>query len=312
MRIVSFQPYITEMLAHFGASSRLVGVSHRCAVKGEGAVPRVVTDSGSPVSSSGGSAQSDDARLAQGLCGYRVNVAALVDANPDVILTRCVDEDPAKFISWAEPILEKRLGHKVAIRSFAIESLAGLYRAYEDVGAAVGKGREGRDLAQRTRAQIQEWTQSFYERMRNKKVTVLAGVKPLALASGLIPDLVKAFSGSAQDREEGKEHLPLDWDEVVRYRPDVIIVAPQGASLEESVRALKVLEAFPDWEVVPAVKRGEVAFCSGETLYDPGPRFVQSAAVVVSAMSAMDSGYITKKDEFFRLRFIECHRHRFV
>ena len=96
------------------------------------------------------------------------------------------------------------------------------------------------------------------------------------------------------------------------FRPDVIIVAPCGATLEESLRSLKELEAAPEWEDIPAVKRGEVIFYEGVELYQPGPRFIKGVAVMVSAVAGLDSGYITKKDEFYRLRFVELHRHRFM
>jgi hypothetical protein len=33
---------------------------------------------------------------------------------------------------------------------------------------------------------------------------------------------------------------------------------------------------------------------------------------LVSAMAGLDAGYITKRDEFHRLRFVELHRHRFL
>ena len=61
-----------------------------------------------------------------------------------------------------------------------------------------------------------------------------------------------------------------------------------------------------------AVKRGEVIFMSGRQLYAPGPGIVRAAACVVSGMAGLDSGYITKRDEFYRLRFVELHRHRFM
>ena len=308
MRIASLQPYLTDLIVFYGGASALCGVSHRCRVSGEAFHPKKVTEAGTRPSAP----KTDEERLIAGLCVDKVSISALVDARPDLIVTRCEEADPIAFIAWAEEYLLKRAGQKIGIKHFPVETMQSLYATYEEVGELVGKGRVGRDLAQRTKAQIQDWVQNFYERSRNKKVTVLSSAQPLCLATGLVADLVKSMTGQPQERDEAKRALPFSWDEVVSFRSDVIIVAPCGASLEESVRALKILEAIPEWEAVPAVKRGEVVFCSGQSLYEPGPNFIRSAALVMSAMAALDSGYITEKDEYFRLRFLELHRHRFV
>jgi hypothetical protein len=60
------------------------------------------------------------------------------------------------------------------------------------------------------------------------------------------------------------------------------------------------------------VKRGEVIFCAGIDLYRPGARFLKGAAILVSAIAGLDSGYITERDEYFKVRYLELHRHRFM
>lgn len=310
MRIAALEPFLSDLVISFGSGSRLCGVGHRCAVAPEVAHPSVITAPAAPGSSVRGGG--DDERLSQGLSTDRLNLAALVELKPDLLLACCTEEESSEFISWAQALLEKKIGKRIEIKSFNPQTVEALYETYEDVAQCLGNSRLGRDLAQRAKAQIQDWTRNFYERARNKKVTVLASVDPLMLASGLIPDLVRTVTGQPQERADGKEHTPFGWDEVVEFRSDVIIIAPCGATLEQSIRALKSLEALPEWESVPAVKRGEVVFCAGTTLYQPGPEFLRSAAIVVSALAGLDSGYITQKDEYFRLRFLELHRHRFV
>jgi len=308
MRIVSLQPYFTELLLSFGAGTKVCGVTHHCVVAPEAGRPAVVT----AARGGRGGSSGDDQRLACGLSTDTLNLPALVELKPDLILAQCTEDEPASFVSWAEGVLERRCGKRVVVQHFNPDSVEKLYATFEGVAESIGNSRLGRELAQRTKAQIQDWTRNFYERARNKKVTVLASVEPLCLASGLIPDLVRVVTGQPQERADGKEGTPFGWDEVVDFRTDVIIVSPCGSTLQQSVETLKALEAIPEWESVPAVKRGEVIFCSGATLYSPGPEFIKSAAIVISALAGLDSGYITLKDEYFRLRFLELHRHRFV
>jgi ABC-type Fe3+-hydroxamate transport system substrate-binding protein len=104
----------------------------------------------------------------------------------------------------------------------------------------------------------------------------------------------------------------ITWEELATFSPDAIMVAPRGKTLDESVRYLRKLEESPVWESLPAVKRGEVVFSDGIRIYQAGSGLLEGAGILVSAMAGLDAGYITKKEEFHRLRFVELHRHRFL
>jgi iron complex transport system substrate-binding protein len=187
-----------------------------------------------------------------------------------------------------------------------------MYEAFEEIGVLVGKAREGRELANRIKAQLMVWGDSFYDRMKNKRVTVLSSVSPLRVAGRWVPDIIKTASAQPQMLAVNELDAPTTWAEVATFRPDVLVVAPEGASLQESVKTLPTLERVAQWSDLPAVKRGEVIFCEGTGLYRPGPKILTGAAVLFSAIAGLESGYITKRDEFFRLRFVELHRHRFL
>jgi iron complex transport system substrate-binding protein len=187
-----------------------------------------------------------------------------------------------------------------------------MYDAFEEIGVLIGRAREGRELTNRLKAQLMDWGDNFYPRMKNKKVTVLSSVNPLRVAGRWIPDIIKTASAQPQLLALGETDKATTWREIEAFKPDVVVVAPEGYSLEESVKTLSLLERVPEWEGIPAVKRGEVIFCEGTGLYRPGPKILKGAAVLFSAIAGLESGYITKRDEFFRLRFVELHRHRFL
>jgi iron complex transport system substrate-binding protein len=110
----------------------------------------------------------------------------------------------------------------------------------------------------------------------------------------------------------GQAGREVTWDEIVAFKPDVIIVAPRGFDVNASARLFKRFEKLPGWEDVSAVKRGEVVFAPGLGLFDrPGPRIRDAMAILISAIAGLDSGYITPRDSFYRLRWIELQRHRF-
>ena len=299
MRIVSLQPYLTDIAYSLGVGASVVGVSHLCDAKSGDTSPMVVT-SAAPIKAP----NADVETLLKALCLFPVSLEALKSAQPDFILTSCVHENPESFSRLAEGALRVLLGRKVTVCSVTITNFEQMLEGCGVVGSALGRVRDGYDIASRIKAQLMDWGSNFYDRMKNKKVTVLLSVAPLTVAGLWIPDIVKLFSGKPQFDEGGEPHRS--------FRPDIIVVAPEGATVEQSVKTFKELQMVPQWEDIPAVKRGAVVFADGVNLYRPGPRFVQGAAVLLSAMAELDSGYITKRDEFYRLRFVELHRHRFL
>ena len=103
----------------------------------------------------------------------------------------------------------------------------------------------------------------------------------------------------------------VNWNDIVAFRPDVVVVALQGTPLSVVVGTLKTFENYPCWDDLPAVKRGEVYFCGGDELfYRPNFSLVDSMSVLVSALAGLESGYITERDLFYKLRYLELHRNQ--
>jgi iron complex transport system substrate-binding protein len=241
-----------------------------------------------------------------------VDLDLLYGSKPDLIITATRAADPAAFTAFAEEALQRVIGRKIKVLCTSVRTMQGMYDSFEEIGKAAGRAREGRELAQRMQAQLMDWVDNFYERMRNKRVSVVSRLQPLSLAGDWIPTLVELASAEPQFVVAGEPDKATTWRAIADFRPDVILVAPRGLTLEESVRTLTALEKVPEWQHIPAVKRGEVIFSDGSCLYAPGPKFLQGAAILFSGIAGLESGYITKKDEFFRLRFLELHRHRFL
>jgi ABC-type Fe3+-hydroxamate transport system substrate-binding protein len=254
----------------------------------------------------------DERRLAAGLTEDVLDFEKVQGAHPDTIIAVVRDPNPGAFIPWAQECLSARLGRTVTIIDVSIASLDDLYRVVEEVGGVVGRGAEGRRLVSRFKAQLMEWADSFFDRTRGRKVVVLSGVSPLRVVDLWFSDFAKLFSAQLFVRDSSVVATSLSWGEIVAFRPEVVVVAPEGLTMTESVRHLPALQALPNWEDLPAVKRGDVIFADGVALYDAGPGFLQGAAVVVSALASLESGYITKRDEYLKLRFVELHRHKFL
>jgi iron complex transport system substrate-binding protein len=309
LRIVSLEPFITDIIDFSGAAPMLVGVSSRCELSEPSSAPTIVTipDDGTHRFTS-----SDEERISRGLATSLVDCKKIISLSPDIIFTRMTDLERAAFQLLAEEYFEAWVGRKVLVKDVSIISLATMYEEIEAVGVRVGKGRECRDLAGRIKAQIMGWADSFFDRSRGKKVVLLSSIEPLRIETRWFTSFAKLFSCQLFTRDPKRRDSQLQWSEICDFRPDVILVAPQEGGVATGVRGLGALERLDGWDSLPAVKRGDVFFCDGNDLYRPGPRFLKGAAVFVSALAGLESGYITQRDEFYRLRFLELHRHRFL
>jgi iron complex transport system substrate-binding protein len=123
--------------------------------------------------------------------------------------------------------------------------------------------------------------------------------------------MIALCSAISQEHNPGCPHRQVRWEDVVAFNPDVIVVAPEGLDLKSSMASFKELSKLPHWEDLPAVKRSEVIFTDGiEHFYNPAVGIMDSMAILISAIAGFESGYITTRDTFYRLRWLELHRHR--
>jgi len=306
MRIISLEPFITELVCHFGLEESLVAVSHLCDY------PESVTKLPKITASPEGKKRSGSP--AQFLSQYPVEKAELLKLEPSLVLTCVADEDPKKPKAWR--VLNPQnfgLGTEVRVVSYNPKSLEDVYEVFEKLAKELGVHALGIKLASRMKAQFMDWGDNFYERMKNKKVSFICAVEPLVLAGRWVPDLIGLCSAHSQIRLSGAPDQEIKWKELLEFKPDVIVVAPKNCDALESARTFSYFAGLPEWEELPAVKRGEVYFSDGKRLFSrAGPGLLDSMGVLVSAVAGLESGYITERESFHKLRFLELHRHKFT
>ncbi len=301
MKIVSLDPVITELLIKFGLGPALVGVSSACLLPDE-------IESPSIVARADGNAKSNLIQISD----FEVNFEILKSLEPDLVLSMLYSrESDQEACRSLQNELRQEFGSELLFQAFAPRTLDQVYEFFELLGKRSGAAQQGRDLAQRLRAQIMNWCDNFYSRMKNKKVTFLSGIDPLRVAGLWIPDMIKLCSAVPQYAGGPEFEREISWQELMEFRPDVLIVAPRESNTSESCRLFTQFEKYPGWEDLTAVKRGDVFFTGGMNLfYRPSGALFESMGILVSAISSFDSGYITERDSFFRLRYLEMQRHK--
>lgn len=309
MRLVSLEPFITELICSYGCGEALVGVSDACIVD-DLPVRTRLTDrskpSRPPVNISG-------LALEDCLNQFKVDITQLKALRPDLVLTSLPFARAGKELEEAlSKALSDTIGSTVKVRSIAPVTFEQVLEGYEKVADLVGVKEKGSDLSHKCKAQVMDWADNFYDRMKNKRVTFVSSVAPLSLGGRWIADMIKLCSCVSQTQSIDLVDPIVEWDAIVAFKPDVIVVAPKGADMKCSLASFKAFEKCGEWETLPAVKRGEVVFTEGTTYFhSPGINLLDSMGILVSAIAGFESGYITPKDSYFRLRWMEMQRHRY-
>ncbi|MCB0319025.1 MAG: ABC transporter substrate-binding protein, partial [Bdellovibrionales bacterium] len=237
MKIISTSPYITEILESLGVLDSVVATSseeHLC--KLDSSVLRFESSDLDKV---------------------------INQKKPDLVFIDYVDEKiPFQLEENLTQKYSDLAGSQLKVFSFNPRTFQGVCDAFDGLGKAVGKKDEGHKFSGMLQAEFKNWSDNFYDRMKNKKVVVLSSVEPLYAAGLWIPDLVGLCGASCTTMLQvaGKEHNEIVWEHLLAYRPDVILVAPKGYPLDKALGTFKIMEKLPDWESLPAVKRGEVFF----------------------------------------------------
>jgi iron complex transport system substrate-binding protein len=309
MRIVSLHPFATDTLDYCGVGWDLVGITHVCSVPKNATKAKILTTGrrGKFIAST-----QDLARVAQGLTSYEVDIEQMIDCVPDFILAEVAHPDKDQFIPWAEGVLYKALGKRIAIRHLDIKSLKTLYTTMEEIGRLIGKRERAAKLVGEIQFHVSEWVDSYTVLCKGKKVVVLSEASPYIVEAGWMDDLIRLFGAQPLERRERSNCGEVPWTEIVTGRPDVIFVAPHNAFLNQSVRRLTALETAEGWEDLPAVKRGAVFFAPGTDIYRPGPQFLKGVAALVSAIAGLDRPIIPDQDDTYRIRHVELYRHKLL
>jgi iron complex transport system substrate-binding protein len=77
----------------------------------------------------------------------------------------------------------------------------------------------------------------------------------------------------------------VTWKQVSAGRPDVVIVAPCGVSLERTDQEVRAIEDRPEWRELPAIQSGRVVLVDGSAFFSrPGPRLETSLRIAAAAI----------------------------
>lgn len=297
MNIVSLLPSATEIVCALGLGDRLVGISHDCDYPADVRSRRVLSDA--IVTSAMPSVEIDTVVRRQvhtGKSVYHLDSALLGSLAPDLILTQelCAVCAPSfSEVRQAARVLEGR----TRIVSLEPHTLDDILETILEVGRLTGTDAEARSLVLALQQRIER-----VRRLRPPdpvpRVACLEWLDPVFVAGHWVPEMVALAGGSDGLGRRGRDSYVIEWDQIVAYAPDIIVVMPCGFDIARTRAEMGLLTDRPRWQDLPAVRAGRVYLTEASAYFNrPGPRIVRGLEILAEIFRAPAGGWRTEGAE---------------
>lgn len=269
-RIVSFLPSATELLYELGAQDQIYGVTHECLYPEDAKSKPKVIDTiidGSTMSS-----PEIDKKIyeliKEGKDIFILNENNLIGANPDLILSQTTCEVCAAHTNQVERAVQI-LNKKPQLHSIDPHNLEQILDSVSVVAKLVGKETEGEQLKKSLKKRIDHIKNQNYS--TKPKVLAIEWIKPFFTSGHWVPQMIELAGGLNQISKIGEHSRRLEFDEIRRSDPDILVVMPCGFDRQRTVSEYNnFLKNDSSWNSLSAVKENNV-YCVDANSYFSKP-----------------------------------------
>jgi iron complex transport system substrate-binding protein len=281
-RIVSFLPSATEMVCALGLGDRLMGVTHECDYPPEIASKPIVVRSVLPIESMT-QPEIDVAvtqRLRDGLSLYRVDEALMRQIGPDLIVTQDLCQVCAPSGNEVSQLL-KVLPSNPQILWLTPTCLEQIFDNLRELGAATGRLETAETLIADGRARLGKVEAAARAASSRPRVFCMEWMDPVYCCGHWVPEMVRIAGGIDQLGREGTDSVRVPWEEILQWKPEVLIVMPCGFDLVKAADQAKMLASYPGWADLPAVRNGRAYAVDANSYFArPGPRVIEGTELL--------------------------------
>ena len=277
MRICSLLPSATEIVYALGLGEHLVGVSHRCDFPDDAKTKPVVASSIRDISHL--TSLEIDTIIQQARINgnplYWINGDLLRELRPDLIITQELCEVCAIGSGSVFETASKVLDYSPNIITIRPAGLDDIFQNILNIAMAAQAPSRGEALVNELKQRVHRVTSGVADVQQRPKVLCLDWLDPFRNTGQWGPELVELAGGSEGLAVKRGVSRELDWDEVLAYQPEYLMVMPCAF---EPVRVREELAqrltGLPGWESLPAVARDQVFLFDGRVPSRHGPRVI--------------------------------------
>ncbi|TMI07728.1 cobalamin-binding protein [Candidatus Bathyarchaeota archaeon] len=279
MRICSLLPSATEIAFALGLGDQVVAVSHECDYPPEASNRPVLTKSAIHQRIHR-SLEVDREVEQRGGDIYEIDEKLLDKLKPDIILTqelchvcavsytrvkeaaRVLDAD-AKIVSLEPTDLEEIVDNILL------------------VGRMTTKLAEAEKLVAQMLRRITRVREKTRTVQNKPRVFFMEWLRPPWAGGHWIPQMVDYAGGVEGLGRIGKPSHRIEWDQVVEYKPDIIVLSPCGFNADQVVEEAHVLTSYEEWDKIPAFQSSRIYAVNASAYFSrSGPRVVDGLEIL--------------------------------
>jgi iron complex transport system substrate-binding protein len=114
---------------------------------------------------------------------------------------------------------------------------------------------------------------------------MLEWIDPPFCAGHWTPELVRMAGGVECVGREAVASTTTAWEKIIEADPEMLIIACCGFDIQRTLQDLPILQAYPHFETLRAVRAGQVVVMDGNAYFNrPGPRLVDSLEMLAHTL----------------------------
>lgn len=280
-RIVSFLPSATELLYELGFQNYLYGVTHECEYPPDAKSKLQIIDSVfNPDTLTSKEIDTKTCQLLKdGKDVFELNENNLKEADPDLIISQETCEVCAPYTNQVKKAIDI-LQKKPLLHSIDPHNVREIIKSV----TILGKILEKQDKAKEIVNSLEKRILHIKKNQNNKKQNILAieWIEPFFTAGHWIPEMIEIAGGNNMISKTGEHSRRLDFEEISKADPDMIIMMPCGFDTKRTITEYKkILKENKEWNNLRAVKNNKIFAVDANSFFSkPSIRTIEGLEIL--------------------------------
>lgn len=270
------------MVCALGLGDSLVGITYECDYPPEARAKTIVVRSKLSEATSAGEIDRQVSEfMARGESLYQIDSDKLREVKPDLILTQDLCHVCAASPGDLKEALERLDTSRPQVLSLNPNRLAEVWQDILTVGRAACRAREAGELVASLEARVRRIEEATSQVSRRPRVACLEWLDPPFVAGHWVPEMIAKAGGEDVLGRAGEPGFRSEWAKVYEGHPEIIVVAPCGYHLAETVKEFRGMRFPAGWDALPAVKNRKVFAVDASSYFSrPGPRLATGVEIL--------------------------------